>query len=140
MSLPFAILLSALLGLQLPEKWQCRGDLVPISKEDLQQVPTSKLKASMVTCAIPHLPSGVDAKGTVVVEVQVDEQGSVRCARAVSGHPIVRTAAVEAAMKWKFKPLKIWDRARPFKSVLPVVVHWDAEVAAKQCPEEKRKS
>ena len=42
---------------------------MPISKEDLQQAPTSKLKASMVTCAIPHLPSGVDAKGTVVVEV-----------------------------------------------------------------------
>jgi protein TonB len=40
----------------------------------------------------------------VVVEVTVDEAGSVIAARAISGHPLLKDAAVAAARGWKFSP------------------------------------
>ena len=46
--------------------------------------------------------AGVD--GTVIVEVLVNETGAVESARAISGHPLLRTAAVEAAKNWVFDP------------------------------------
>jgi TonB family protein len=52
----------------------------------------------------PPLARAAKVTGTVVVEVTVDETGNVTAARAVSGHPLLKDAAVEAARKWKFKP------------------------------------
>jgi periplasmic protein TonB len=42
--------------------------------------------------------------GTVVVEVTVDEEGSVLSARPLSGPPLLQDAAVAAAKGWRFKP------------------------------------
>ena len=41
--------------------------------------------------------------GAVAVEVTISEQGIVTSARAVSGPPLLRNAAVNAARGWKFK-------------------------------------
>ena len=43
-------------------------------------------------------------EGVVVVQVMVDEAGKVVSAKAVSGHPLLRQAAVEAALKARFSP------------------------------------
>lgn len=43
-------------------------------------------------------------EGVVVVQVMVDEEGKVINAKAVSGHPLLRQAAVEAAYKARFSP------------------------------------
>jgi TonB family protein len=43
----------------------------------------------------------------VVVEVTVDEEGKVISARAISGHPLLKDAAVEAARGWTFTPTKL---------------------------------
>jgi TonB family protein len=42
--------------------------------------------------------------GTVEVQVLIDEKGSVTYSKAVSGPVLLRKAAENAAMKWKFKP------------------------------------
>lgn len=42
--------------------------------------------------------------GSVVVEVTVDEGGAVISARALSGHPLLKDAAVNAARQWQFNP------------------------------------
>jgi len=42
--------------------------------------------------------------GDVVVEVIVDREGRVEWARWVSGHPLLRDAAVSAALEWTFRP------------------------------------
>jgi TonB family protein len=42
--------------------------------------------------------------GLVAVEVTIDEKGNVLKATAVSGDPLLRPAAIEAARQWKFKP------------------------------------
>lgn len=52
--------------------------------------------------AYPKAARDAQASGSVVVEVVIDEQGDVISATAVSGHPLLRDAAVEAARHAKF--------------------------------------
>ena len=52
----------------------------------------------------PPAAKAVRAGGSVSVQVTIDESGNVISATAVSGHPLLRAAAVEAAREAKFKP------------------------------------
>lgn len=48
--------------------------------------------------------------GTVVVQIVVDEKGIVEKAKAISGHPLLREAAVHAAYEARFAPTRISGR------------------------------
>ena len=50
------------------------------------------------------LAKAAGAQGPVAVQILVDETGKVVSAKAVSGHPMLRPAAVDAAWKAKFDP------------------------------------
>ena len=52
----------------------------------------------------PKSASYVRASGSVEVEIVIDENGNVESAEAVSGHPLLRPAAVKAALESKFQP------------------------------------
>jgi TonB family protein len=52
----------------------------------------------------PAIARAAGAQGTVSVRITVDEDGDVIAAEAVSGHPLLYTAAVDAARESKFKP------------------------------------
>jgi len=52
----------------------------------------------------PSLAKAARASGTVTVQVTVDETGNVIAAKAVSGHPLLQSAAVAAARQAKFTP------------------------------------
>lgn len=52
----------------------------------------------------PKAASAVRASGSVNVRVVVNVQGNIVSAEAVSGHLLLRSAAVEAAKKAKFRP------------------------------------
>jgi TonB family protein len=52
----------------------------------------------------PAAALAVNATGTVVVNVLIDEGGNIIQATAVSGHPLLRSSAVAAAQKAKFTP------------------------------------
>lgn len=54
--------------------------------------------------AYPAAARAERARGTVNVQVTIDEQGNVVSASAISGHELLRSAAVEAAKKSKFSP------------------------------------
>ncbi len=54
--------------------------------------------------AYPAAARAVRASGAVNVQVTVDEKGSVVSASAVSGHPLLRAAATQAARQAKFSP------------------------------------
>jgi Ca-activated chloride channel family protein len=47
------------------------------------------------------------ASGKVVVEVTIDERGKIIEARAVSGHPFLQQAAVQAARMARFEPARL---------------------------------
>jgi protein TonB len=55
--------------------------------------------------AYPPIAKAAKASGTVTVQVLVSEEGNVISARAVSGHPLLRQAAVDAAYRAKFSPV-----------------------------------
>jgi TonB family protein len=55
----------------------------------------------------PPIARAAKASGTVNVEVIVDEQGDVVGAYAVSGHPLLQSAAVSAARQAKFTPTRV---------------------------------
>lgn len=62
---------------------------------------------SLPTPEYPVLARQANASGAVEVQVTVDEEGNVTSANAMSGHPLLRAAAVTAAQKAKFSPTKL---------------------------------
>jgi protein TonB len=73
-------------------------------------IPGGVLNAKAITLPKPPYPPAaraVKAAGTVVVQVTIDESGNVVSARAVSGHPLLKAAAVAAARSAKFSPTKL---------------------------------
>jgi len=52
----------------------------------------------------PPIARQVNASGEVVVSITIDENGKVIEAKATKGHPLLRSAAEEAARKWIFRP------------------------------------
>ncbi len=72
------------------------------------------LQGSAVSRIQPAYPADAKAarvSGSVRVNVTVNEVGEVASAEAVSGHPMLRDAAVTAARQWKFKPTEISGQA-----------------------------
>jgi len=57
--------------------------------------------------AYPAIARTAHASGTVVVQVVIDENGSVISAHAVSGHPLLTAVAVAAARGARFSPTKL---------------------------------
>ena len=57
--------------------------------------------------AYPPIAKAAHASGTVVVQVLIDENGSVVSARAISGHPLLQAVAVGAARQARFSPTKL---------------------------------
>lgn len=63
--------------------------------------------SNLVTPSYPAAAKAVRASGAVNVQVTIDENGNVISASAVSGHPLLRAAAVSAARSSKFSPTKL---------------------------------
>jgi len=55
----------------------------------------------------PDAARAVKASGAVGVKVLIDETGNVISAEAVSGHPLLRAASVQAALAAKFSPTQL---------------------------------
>jgi TonB family protein len=73
---------------------------------------------SLPTPEYPPAALAVRAAGTVAVQVTVDEEGNVISASAVSGHPLLRAAAVTAAKEAKFAPVRVGDKPVKVSGVL----------------------
>jgi len=59
---------------------------------------------SRVDPAYPELAKKMHISGTVKIEVTVAPNGTVKEARIVGGHPVLASAALDAAKKWRFEP------------------------------------
>src|SRR5262245_37088165 len=62
----------------------------------------------------PPIARAARAAGKVEVQVTISEQGEVIEAIALSGHPLLRDASVNAAKQWVFKPTEL--RGAPVKA------------------------
>jgi protein TonB len=61
----------------------------------------------------PAIAKAARAQGTVTVQILVDEEGRVISASAVSGHPLLQSAAVSAARQARFS--QTWLEGQPVK-------------------------
>src|SRR5262245_17290353 len=68
----------------------------------------------------PHPPiaKAARASGAVQVQVLIGENGEVIEANVVSGHPLLRDAALQAARQWVFKPTELSGVAVKVQGVL----------------------
>jgi protein TonB len=68
----------------------------------------SHLKAPQQTYSVqpeyPPLARQAHVWGVVVVNAVIDEHGNVVQARALSGHPLLVPAALQAVLQWKYEP------------------------------------
>ena len=76
------------------------------------------LNGKAITMPKPVYPAGVEASGTVTVEVTIDEYGNVASARAVSGPAQLQPAAVEAARQARFSPTFLMGEAVKVRGVI----------------------
>ena len=77
----------------------------------------------------PTAARAVRATGAVSVQVTIDEQGKVVAATAVSGHPLLRSAAVVAARASSFVPTLV--DGRPIKTTSVIVYNFtDPSIAS----------
>jgi TonB family protein len=59
----------------------------------------------------PAVAKAAGAQGPVSVQIVVNETGAVESAKATSGHPLLQSAAVDAARQWQFSPTKLSGNA-----------------------------
>ena len=82
----------------------------PGPKPILKPVSGGVLNGTAITLPPPIYPDAAKrmrTQGVVIVEVILDESGKVVSANATSGPPILRDAAVQAALKARFSPTKL---------------------------------
>ncbi|MBO0719844.1 MAG: energy transducer TonB [Blastocatellia bacterium] len=78
-----------------------------IPESSLLKVPEGVMRGIAIRKVRPVYPRAAlkaNSHGTVEVEIVVSEQGRVIEATAISGHPVLYSAAIDAVRKWVFKP------------------------------------
>ena len=73
---------------------------------------------SLPAAIYPPAARAVKAAGKVDVQVLIDETGRVISAKAVSGHPLLRSAAKQAARSARFKPSSENGQPMPLSGVI----------------------
>src|SRR5262245_34307323 len=94
------------------------------SPPELQKVAESLLQGRVIKSVKATYPANarrMNAYGEVQVQITISGEGRVIEAKAINGHMALRSAAVEAARGWVFKPLIINDVPIKVESVLTFV-------------------
>src|SRR5262249_43999184 len=68
----------------------------------------------------PAIAEKTKIQGTVKVRITVSETGAVTSVEAISGHPLLRGAAKEAAEKRKYKPYQVAGKPASFSTAIYV--------------------
>ena len=84
-----------------------RGVPIWLSSDDLMRraVKTSELRFPML-----DMSKGSHFRGVVKLDLPISEQGDVKCAQVVSGHPIAISSAMWAIRSWRFRPFVQHDK------------------------------
>lgn len=71
------------------------------------RLPSSLISSKTIDKPAPPYPAiakAANVQGAVAVQIVIDEQGHVLSAKAMSGHPLLLSAAVQAAYRARFTP------------------------------------
>lgn len=124
-----------------PHKWICSDSLTlrPEPEFEGAWVKPHVLMEGMIKCTVPRLPENVKGEREIKVEIYVDKDGSVCCAKAAGESIVYRRAAIEAVLQWKFKPYINQGKAISYRSVITLLMTNAKEKAAQTCSSDKRK-
>ncbi len=99
------------------EKTEPPPETKPAEKPPAATGPPALVEAQILKRVAPIYPSEARARrvsGEVMVEVEISKKGKVKSARVISGHILLREAALIAARAWKFAPATL--NGEPVKS------------------------
>lgn len=108
-----------------PSKPTCSAAEGSFDSPEVVRIPSEQLYVKAKERPLPPYPPLAKAarvESTIVVEVLVSEAGDVICARSLSGHQLLRAAAVAAALRWKFEPVEM--AGNPVKAVGTVALNF----------------
>jgi periplasmic protein TonB len=81
--------------------------------------------ARLVKETIPSYPPiarTARVEGTVILEADITESGTLENVKVIEGHPMLAAAAVDAVKHWRYAPAKL--NGRPTRSSVTVTVHF----------------
>jgi TonB family protein len=76
-----------------------------------------------VQAQYPAMARQIRAEGEVLLYVEVDAAGNVSDAKALSGPPVLRAAAIEAVRHWKYQPATFGDKPIASRDSVKVDFH-----------------
>ena len=68
----------------------------------------------------PPLARQAHVQGMVVLDADISKDGSVEALKAISGHPLLIPAAVDAAKQWRYKPYMVDGQPAPVSTQVMV--------------------
>ena len=71
--------------------------------------------------AYPEIARQARVSGTVILQVTVDEEGSVLEVKVLSGHPLLNDEAVRAVRQWKYSPTLLNGEPVPVTASVTVI-------------------
>jgi TonB family protein len=82
------------------------GEIAPKSPQRVRipQDVSQELLITKILPVYPPLARQAHVQGTVVLDSDISKDGTVEALRAVSGHPLLIPAAVDAVKRWRYKP------------------------------------
>ena len=80
---------------------------VRVGAQQAQNEEILRRAKSKVQPLYPDLARKMNLAGTVKIQVVVAPNGTVKEARVMGGHPVLATAALDAAKKWRFEPATV---------------------------------
>jgi TonB family protein len=114
-------------SVQKPEMLNSVVALVPSKDAVLApQAPKKAVPARLlhtVQAQYPAMARQIRAEGEVLLEIEVDAAGNVLSAKALSGPPILREAAIEAVRRWKYQPATLGDKPIASRDSVKVDFH-----------------
>ena len=78
------------------------GALIASNGQSITDDP--RVVAAVAPATYPAIARAANARGEVLIEVQVDTAGDVLSTKLISGHPLLQKVSEEAAKQWKFSP------------------------------------
>lgn len=87
-----------------------------------------KLKKRAARLVAPPFPPRRRWPGTVLVQISVNKEGRVECARILKGHPLFHCAVLNAAREWEFAPMEVKGRRVAYTGLLLIEFSGDGRV------------
>jgi len=80
------------------------SELNPPQRVHVSQEVSMSLLVDKVVPVYPPVAQQARVQGAVVLEANISKDGTVEALKAISGHPLLVPAAIEAVKQWRYKP------------------------------------